>query len=122
MRNNTEWNGNDRRQSQRWNLKIPLRVFQAHSEVVVGHLVNVSLHGMRIVSGHRFDDERLMNLDLELPDGDGQWRRATVTVMSVHSQLDPENGGYSSGFEFVSVAPETLFSLQKLLDDMASFR
>ena len=118
---NTESNENDRRQSQRWNLKIPLRVFQANTEVIMGHLVDVSLHGMRMVSNRRLDFGSLINLELELPDGSGQLQRVTVTVNGVHCQPDPKSGGYFHGFQFIAVEPETIFNLQRLVHDLVPF-
>ena len=117
----TAWNGRERRQSERWNLKVPLRIFQLDTEVHIGHVVDVSLHGMRVVSSHPLDGEEPMSFDLELPDGDGRWKKAPVTAVGVYSRPDADSGGYFTGFKFLSIEPESLFSLQRLTDDLVPF-
>lgn len=117
----TEWNGIERRQSQRSNLKVPLRVFLVDTEVYIGHVVDVSLHGMRVLSSRPLDGEQPLSFDLELPDSNGREQKAPVTAVGVYSKLDADSGGYFTGFKFLSIKPETIFSLQRLTDELVPF-
>lgn len=111
----------ERRQSKRWNLKVSLRVFIANSDEFVGHVLDVSLHGIKMASERQFGEAEEMAFDLEIPGADGQWRRTFVTALSVYCIHDTSGDSFYTGFKFLQVEPESLLSLQQLIDEIASF-
>ena len=111
----------DRRRSKRWNLKVPLRIFDAESDRLVGHVVDVSLRGMKITSKQPIAKLRVMSFDIELPDAKKQWVKTPISAFSVHCIEDEESQVFYTGFEFVRITPECLLGLQRLIDDLDSF-
>lgn len=109
------------RQSKRLNLKVPLRVFRADTKVLVGHALDVSLPGIKVASDCPFDVGQEKLFDLEIPNDTGQWRMMRVKALSIYSIRDATGNLFYTGFKFVHIEPESLLSLQKLIDDMSSF-
>ncbi len=69
--------------SKRWNLKVPLRVFRVDNEVFIGHVLDVSLPGIKVVTDNPFDVGEEAWFDLEIPNGTGQWRMTRVKARSI---------------------------------------
>ena len=116
----TSWQGPERRRSKRWNLIIPLRLLEVGSEICVGRVVDISLHGMRVVSDCALDEEDSMHFDLEMPDDQDQWTKMRVHAAAVHSRRDAESGEFTTGFEFLEYEPN-LMKLQRLIDNRSWF-
>ncbi len=108
----------ERRQSKRWNLKVPLRVFTANHDVCIGHVLDISLHGIKVASERQFDEADEMAFDLEIPDTHGQWRKTCVRVYCIP---DASGGLFYTGFKFLKVEPEILMRVQPLIDDQSPF-
>ena len=117
----TEWKGLDRREAPRWNLKVPLRLFDTVTDELVGNVVNVSIGGMLVVGNQLFDPHRTLHFTLELPEDNGQWSKIPVHVLGKYGTQDSANDLYRIGFQFVDITPDVLFRLQRLIDDIASF-
>ena len=111
----------DRRRSKRWNLKAPLSIFSAESDKLVGQVIDVSLHGMKIMSKHPIKKMKVMSFQIELIDVNNQPVKMPVTAFSVYCIEDEASKGFFTGFEFVHITPECLLGLQRLIDDLASF-
>ncbi len=111
----------DRRHYQCWNLKVPLRVFEADTALCVGHVLDVSLHGIKVVSDYPFDSQQETQFDLEIPDGHGQWRTTPVKALRTYSIQNTTSNTFDTGFKFIHVELESLLSLQKLIDELSSF-
>lgn len=116
-----ESNRHERRKAPRWNLQIPLRLFDAVTDEFVGNVVNVSVGGMLVVGSQFFDPHCTLHFTLELPGENGKWSKVPVHVIGKHAIQDSANDLYRIGFQFVDITPDTLFRLQRLIDDIASF-
>ncbi len=111
----------ERRQSKRWNLKVPLSVFAADDDEVIGYVLDVSLHGFKLVSERQFGEAQEVVFDIEIPDAQGQWRRARVTALSAYCIEEESGDQYYTGFKFINIEPVSLLDLQRLIDELASF-
>lgn len=111
----------ERRSEKRWNLIAPLGVYKHHGEVLLGHAVNVSLHGMLVVSERVISLEQRLEIDIEVPGGAGTWEKTPIVAHSVRSYEDNLAGVFKTGFKFEHVSAHAVFSLQRLIDRLASF-
>ena len=112
----TEWNEPDRRQAPRWNLIVPLRLFDAVTDELVGNVVNVSLDGMLVVGNQLFNPHRTLHFTLELPSQDGKWTKVPVHVIGKYATHDSDNDLYRVGFQFADVTQELLSTLHQLIN------
>lgn len=112
----------ERRVQQRWNLIVPLAVYNRADGALIGHVVNVSLRGMLLVGDQPLPIGERFSVELELPGDEGQWDRTPVVANSVRSFTDPDDDSIiNTGFQFEEVSPQALFSLQRLIEDITSF-
>lgn len=112
----------ERRETGRCNLMVPLRVFDRSTGEMIGHAVNVSLRGMLVVGESELDGPQTIQIDLEIPGDGGQWERTPIVARRVRNFVDPDDKTlFNTGFQFEEISPQALFNVQRLIDDVTSF-
>jgi hypothetical protein len=117
----TERNGLDRRHTPRWNLMVPLRLFDTITDEFVGNVVDISLEGMLVVANKHFNPLSFLQFTLELPCPNGKWTRVPVHVIGKHATHDSNSDLYRVGFQFADVTRELLSRLHQLINSDLAF-
>jgi hypothetical protein len=106
----------DRRHQIRWNLKAHLRVFDQDSGRVLGHVVNLTIKGMTLVSETPLPAAKNFNLGLEIPTQSEQDERIIVRALSVwNDKLEGQNY-YANGFHIFRMPTPTTTKIQKIIE------
>ena len=112
----------ERREQPRWTLAAPLAVYATGSDELLGHAVNVSLRGMLVVCERRVEVGATFDVDLEIPGDNGLWERTPFVAHSVRGFEDPDDETiYNVGFKIDYVSPQSLFRLQRLIQELEAF-
>lgn len=112
----------DRRQQQRWNLVAPVSVSLRETGQLLGHAVNLSLRGMLVVGEVPIELNRCLEVDLEIPGDNGQWRKTPFMATAVRTYPEPDDPTlHNTGFHIEYVEPASLFALQRLIHELETF-
>lgn len=71
----------------------------------IGHLVDMSIDGIRISTPVEIAKGRPYSLTIELPDEVQDCKTIQLAARSMWCTPDQENGGFCAGFEILSIAP-----------------
>jgi hypothetical protein len=106
----------DRRRQARWNLKVHLRVFDQDSGKVLGHVVNLTLKGMTLVSDAPLPAEKKFFLGLEIPTQNDEGERIIVKALSVWNNKIEGQNYYLNGFHIFRLPDQTMATIQKIIE------
>ena len=111
----------EKRVQARANLKVPLAVFEHSSGRLIGHAVDISVGGLRVLSENYQASDAPILVSLKLPLlKNNPWQAAVMKIESVWSKYDPEDQATSIGFKFLEIETHALFAIQRLMDDHSS--
>jgi hypothetical protein len=104
----------EHRRSRRRRVQTSIEVYDAMSEEVIGHLGNLSVDGLLMVSRRPIPDDALFQFMFTLPRGvSAHSRRIEVGVHEQWSEAARSPGQYWTGFRIIDISREDL----KALDD-----
>ena len=106
----------DRRRQARWNLKVHLRVFDQDSDHILGHVVNLTLKGMTLVSNKPLPTEKNFYLGLEIPTQGNEGERIIIKALSVWSNKPEGQNYYLNGFHLFRMPDQTMATIQKIIE------
>ncbi|HXH04381.1 MAG TPA: PilZ domain-containing protein [Candidatus Competibacteraceae bacterium] len=108
----------EQRRCKRWHLVFYLRAFEAGSERLLGHVVDINHQGMKLISDVALPTGQNFRLWLDVPLEDGGRERLHLHARSLWSQPDVNPDFYDTGFELLEPSPETVLKIQLLIDDL----
>lgn len=71
----------------------------------IGHLVDMSIDGIRISTPVEIGKGRPFSLTIELPEEVKDCETIQIAARSLWCSQNPESGGFFAGFEILSIAP-----------------
>jgi len=106
----------ERRSEKRRFLLYYTRVFDTHSHVQVGNLVDISSLGAMLITPSPIPIEVDFNLKLELSEevADKPFMEIPAQSLWCHADLDPNL--YNSGFKFLDVSPENAAIIRQIVN------
>lgn len=110
----------EKRHKFRANLKLPLPVLLHPEQQLIGHVMNISAGGVGVLSDRnvRYDDR--IWATLRLPGKTQQWQTASVHLEPAWHRYNDSEHVMSIGFKFIDLEAQTLFAIQRLMDDASS--
>ena len=102
---------------ERAHLIYRLRVFDAASGRLLGHMTDITQEGMMLIGEKAVKPKREFSLRMDLPRNvmkDGNLR---FTAVSKWCRKDVRRGFYSMGFQIQSISPEGLAVVRTLMRD-----
>jgi len=107
----------EHRRSRRRRVQASIEVYDAMSEDLIGHLGNLSVDGLLLMSSRRIPENALFQLAFTLPRGAAApARRFEIGVHEQWSESARAPGQYWAGFRIVDISREDV----KALDDWIS--
>ncbi len=106
------------RNHSRWSLSYCPRVFDRHTQVTVGHMVNVSPYGMMLVSKRPILPYRNYHLAAQFCVDDGVRINISLDAHSVWNQRDINPELYDTGFQFIHADPGSKMRILSLINDL----
>lgn len=109
---------NNKRHSKRWDLILYLRVFDQETQNLIGHVVDITTEGMKVISDNRIPVGQVFNVWLDVPQEDGERKRISLQARSLWSERATNPDFYDTGFHLVNPTPEAVHSIRLVIDDL----
>jgi c-di-GMP-binding flagellar brake protein YcgR len=106
----------ERRAIKRRHLIYYLRVWQIDQNSALGHVVDINTEGMMLISERQVAIGKEMDLELRLPDSEGELKPMRFKAICRWCNKDINSAFYDSGFEFLSKSSQEMETLQKLIE------
>lgn len=101
------------------NLKQFFAVLDRASELVVGHLVDISAGGMKLLCMDEVKEGSILKLVIELPEETIGGDRLTIDARCIWCKQDSNPQYYYSGFEFLVIPPHHGEIIEHLIEEYA---
>lgn len=110
----------ERRKEIRVPVLVPLDVYDHGAGELLGELANLSLHGMLLLSRRCIDPNRILQVDIPLPESlsDGGMTLC-LGIESLWAEEDATGDQYWCGFQIIDYAPQALHVLEKLIAEFS---
>lgn len=110
----------EQRLIQRHQLQYYLQVFNRITDKPLGYIVNISLHGMMLVSKAPLLTHAMFELELKVPNAINGKRHITFEALSHWCKPDVEPNCFDTGFSFTKPSEE-LKNVVEALTEYFSF-
>ena len=107
----------EQRRLKRWQLVNYLRVFDAVSGDLLGHLMDLTEEGIMLLSNETLPCGQKFQLRMERL-SEGTFSNIRLTAKSLWSKPDQDPHFYNTGFSLLDPSKETLAALQELIDEL----
>lgn len=98
---------NEQRSSQRKRVETTIQVSNAITGQWVGHIGNLSVEGMLLISDRQLPDNALFQFIFQLPDPDsGRSHKLEVGVHEQWSEAANVPGQFWTGFRIIDISPQ----------------
>ena len=106
------------RKQPRRHLVYYLEVFDLASSKVLGHLVDITLYGMMMISQDALVPGQEMTVRIQLPEEMEGENSIVLSGCAVWCHKDVNPDYYATGFEFESPSKENSFIIKDLIDTL----
>ncbi|MEW8353282.1 MAG: PilZ domain-containing protein [Candidatus Thiodiazotropha sp.] len=107
----------DRRTVRRRHLIYYLRVWQVDQNIPIGHVVDINTGGLMLISEKAVPTGEEMQLEIRLPDPQGELKPVSFTAICRWSDRDINSAFYDSGFEFIDKSPDAMKTVQAMIQE-----
>ncbi|WP_455210762.1 PilZ domain-containing protein [Kaarinaea lacus] len=109
--------GIDERNQERWLLVNNLRVFNAETNEILGHLVNVTTEGIMLISETPLAVDMEFQLKMAIP-MDGNKAEIELDARSIWTKADDDPHFYKSGLQFTLCSEESIQAITVLIEKL----
>ena len=95
----------DRRKAKRKYLLYYGRVFDEKATTLLGHLVDITLQGLMLLSDKPFSVGTTQRIKLEVTDDIAEQPYLNLTVKSIWCEPDVDPNHFNTGFEILALKP-----------------
>lgn len=110
--------GVENRKHKRWYLVMYLRVYRQDTQELLGHIVDISREGVRLVSDKPIPLNQTFQLWVDVPKENGARQRLELEVESLWSGRDVNPDFYDTGFRIQNINTQALLQLKLLIDEL----
>lgn len=108
----------ERRTADRHNLYMYLRAFDADTDDLIGHVVDVSSGGLMLVSDAPFRPAAIHRMKVELPYTEQEERTLDLQVECRWCGPDANDDYFDAGFKFLNPTAELRETIFGVVDDV----
>lgn len=109
--------GIDERNQERWLLVNNLRVFNAETNEILGHLVNVTTEGIMLISEKPLAVDKDFELKMAIPTIDGT-TNIELDARSIWTKADHDPHFYKSGLQFTLCSKESIQAITTMIEKL----
>ena len=109
--------GAEKRQLKRWYLVMYLRVFNEDTGELLGHVVDINKHGIRLVSDKPIPPNQTFRLWVDVPKENAPRQRIHLEAESLWCGQDVNPDYYDTGFRLQNISTQALLQLQLLIEE-----
>lgn len=116
--NFAEHPGTENRKLKRWYLVMYLRVYHQDTQELLGHVVDISKEGMRLVSDKPIPLNQTFRLWVDVPKENTTRQRIPLEAESLWSGRDINPDFYDTGFRIKNISTQAMLQLKLLIDEL----
>lgn len=105
------------RKLKRRHLIYYLRVYDTVTEGLIGHLVDITVDGMMIMSENPIKENIDFSLKMKLPDGFEATKEIRFKAVAIWTKKDINPDFYATGFKFTDIQKNDEEFIESLIDD-----
>lgn len=110
--------GVENRKHKRWYLVMYLRVYRQDNKELLGHIVDISREGMRLVSDKPIPLNQTFQLWVDVPKENAARQQIALEAESLWSGRDVNPDFYDTGFRIKNINTQALLQLKLLIDEL----
>lgn len=108
--------GIERRTLKRWQLFLYLRVFEQGTGALMGHIVDISEKGMKLISDDPIPVDRDFELWIDVPRENMPRQRIALKAHSLWNSRDINPDFYDTGFRLINLPTHELVKIREVID------
>lgn len=109
----------ENRKMKRWHVIYYLRIFEQDSGSLLGHLVDITTEGMKMVSEETIPSKKDFRLKMEVPLEGEKTEEVLFNARSLWSKKDTNPDFYATGFHLENLSRDTIKVIQELIADLS---
>ena len=113
-----DWSEEERRQYERCNADLYLCVYKQHEEHLLGHVIDISLGGIKLLGGEALCVGEVMPLRMDAALESGR-HETEFYARTVWSSQDESLEGYTAGLEFLDLSPQASKTIQDIINALS---
>ena len=115
-----DWSEEERRRQERFSLECYLKVIEADTETLLGHIVDISLGGMKLIGNSPIAPGQDFRLLLEISLGGDNKAKVFVEARSVWTLEDINPGFHNTGFSFLGLSSRAEATINNLIATLSA--
>ena len=108
----------ENRHLTRWRLIYYLRVFDRSTGALLGHVVDITVEGMMLVSAEPIEIGRDFDVRMMLPDSLGGQKEVEFRAHSMWRGADTNSDFHDTGFRHVEPSEDTILRIQDVIEEL----
>lgn len=108
---------NDKRKQKRWELRQYLRVFDLKTDGLIGHLADINMAGMKLVSGGPIQAGEDYSLIMKI-----MREKVGFEAQSIWCKRDGKADLYNTGFRLLNPDPGVITNIQCLIEALRALQ
>ncbi len=109
----------ENRKMKRWHVIYYLRIFDQDTDSLLGHLVDITIEGMKMVSEETIPSKKDFRLKMEVPLESGKAEEVLFRARSLWSKKDTNPDFYATGFNLENLNTDAIKVIQALIADLS---
>jgi hypothetical protein len=105
----------EQRRLKRWHLIYYLRVFDHENGALVGHIVDITTEGIKLLSPWPIPPSKLFELRMDIPQDGTDSSQLVFKASSLWTRPDVNPDFHVTGFQLVKPSERTTNSIQRLI-------
>ena len=97
-------------------LADPVNVYDRPSQSFLGRLVNIHAEGLLIMGNYPFEEGRVYEVDLQLPEAVNEKTTLSLGVDCLWTQTEDGNIAYWAGCRIIDISDDTLVDINVLIE------
>lgn len=113
-------NTEEKRAYERYSVEFYLSVYDPDTDALVGHVVDISLGGLQLLSETPIPAGEECRFRMEVSLESGRQETVEFTAWLIWQSEDLNPGFYNAGFQFIDLSPGATRSVQAIIDEITA--
>lgn len=106
----------EKRKLKRWRLIYYMRIFERDSRKLLGHVVDITVEGLMLISEEPLETGKTFELWMEVPEEIDESGKVLLEAEAVWSKQDINPALFAAGFRLKGVPEETIAKIKDVID------
>ncbi|HHW78803.1 MAG TPA: PilZ domain-containing protein [Xanthomonadaceae bacterium] len=115
-----DWDEEERRAYERYSVEFYLCVYNRDTDALLGHVVDISLGGMQLLSETPIAGGELFRFRMDVSLESGRKEVVEFEARNIWQAEDPNPGFYNAGFQFQALSPAAMQSIQEIVEEIVA--